>query len=173
MLTGEVGPWTTGERVALAVLALLFASPLLLMGGGMILVSVLALGPRRDIPELWICLPAGFALLGAFAIALYHALIGVPGRTVTRFCLDGYELVLVTPQLGCFTFPICEVRSVCGVHSRRACAGRKPKGWWLRLEHFGWVYLASHTPNAGLLISRLSMTAREPEAAPATGSDGG
>jgi hypothetical protein len=129
MLTAEVGPWTTGERVALAVLALLFASPLLLMGGGMILVGVLALGPRRDIPDLWICLPAGFALLGALAlaIALYHALIRVPGRTVTRFCLDGYELVLVTPQLGFLTFPSCQVRR------RRACAGRKPKGWWLRL----------------------------------------
>lgn len=161
MLTGDLRPWAAGEQLALAVLALLFASPLLLMGGGMTLVGVLALGPREDIRELWICLPAGVTLLGAIAAALYYALIRVPGLTVTRLCLDGCDLVLETPQFGCLTFPSCHVRSVCEVRRRRARAGRKPKGWWLRIEPVGWVYLDSHTPNAGLLISQLSTTERE------------
>lgn len=46
----------------------LYLLPWVLMSGGLILVGILALGPRRnDIPELWICLPAGLALATTLA----------------------------------------------------------------------------------------------------------
>jgi hypothetical protein len=71
----------------------LHAYPFLLMGGGMTLVGLLAVGPRKDIPELWICLPAGLALLAVFAGLSYWLWWRLPRLTVTRFAFDGSQVV--------------------------------------------------------------------------------
>jgi hypothetical protein len=77
VISGEYppeSPLSLGDRILrLMILARLglYLLPWALMSGGLILVGILALGPRqKDIPELWICLPAGLALLAA--------LLGVP-----------------------------------------------------------------------------------------------
>jgi hypothetical protein len=95
MLTGEYQPeppLSSGKRL-LKVLFLvrlgLFLLPWALMSGGLILVGALALGPRKkDSPELWICLPAGLALLAVFfgfPLWLWRRL----PRWVQRFEYDG------------------------------------------------------------------------------------
>lgn len=70
-----------------------FASPFLLMGGGLTLVGLLAVGPRKDNPELCICLPAGLALLGTFAGLAYWMFWRFPRLNITRFAYDGAEVV--------------------------------------------------------------------------------
>jgi hypothetical protein len=77
MLEGEYlpdPPPSPAGRVLRGILLVrigLLLLPWALMCCGLILVGAMALGPiKKDIPELWICLPAGLALLGA--------LVGVP-----------------------------------------------------------------------------------------------
>jgi hypothetical protein len=73
MLSGEYqpeSPLSLGDRILRLMILVrlgLYLLPWALMSGGLILVGILALGPRKkDIPELWICLPAGLALFAAF-----------------------------------------------------------------------------------------------------------
>ena len=95
MLSGEYqpeSPLSPGERfLRLMILARLglYLLPWALMAGGLMLVGILALGPRKkDIPELWICLPAGLALLAAF-IALPLWLRRRSPPWIQRFEYDG------------------------------------------------------------------------------------
>ena len=122
------------------------ASPLLAMGGAMTFVGLLALGPRKDIHELWICLPAGLALLGVFIGLAYWLLWPKPRLTVVRFAYDGSGLAIEAPARGCFTSLVGDLRSV--VEDR----GR---GWWLKFEGIGWVYLDAATPNAMQLMQEI------------------
>lgn len=127
------------------------AFPFLVMGGGLILVGLLALGPRRDISELWFCLPAGLALLGAFfGVAVWNVWL-LPRRTITRFAFDDFELVIETPARGCSTHPVSDIQSI-----RESRGRRRVVGWWLRIEGAGSVFLLADTPNGAQLARILA-----------------
>src|SRR5215469_1184265 len=98
MLSGEYqpeSPLSLGDRILrLMILVRVgrYLLPWALMAGGLILVGILALGPRKkDIPELWICLPAGLALLATF-IGLPWWLEGRSPPWIQRFQCDGKTL---------------------------------------------------------------------------------
>lgn len=137
------------------VLFQVFTAPWLLVGGGMIVVGILALGPRKDIAELWICLPGGLAMLGLLAAAIYYAFVWLPALTICRFSFDGQKLVLATPKYCHISTTIGDLRSLTEARNRRSGTGRKLKGWWLRLDSVGLVYLSRQTENAELLVSQL------------------
>jgi hypothetical protein len=164
VLTGERIPESVLDRVASMVVYLAFMSPFLLMGAGMVLVGGLALGPRKDIPELWICLPAGLSLLGVFLPILWWAAWRVPALTVTRFALDGAELVVETPARGALTRPVEALRAIT---EERGPRGRGLRGWWLWFEGAGWVHLTRDTPQAAALVGRLKASLDHKHAAPA------
>jgi len=139
------------ERVAEALMLALHAYPFLLMGGGMTFVGLLAVGPRKDIPELWICLPAGLALLGVFAGLSYWLCWRLPRLTVARFAFYGSEVVIESLARGCFSVPTSALRSVTDFRGRRGLLG-----WWLRFTGIGSVFLHAATPNAWQLIQELT-----------------
>ena len=121
------------------------------MGGGLVFVGLLALGPRKDVPDLWICLPAGMALLGVFfGVAIWNAWL-LPRTTVTKFAFDESELVIETPARGCSTHPISDIRSI-----RESRGRRRLLGWWLRFDGAGRVFLHADTPNAARLARKLT-----------------
>jgi hypothetical protein len=134
--------------------------------GGQVLTGLLAVGPRKDIPELWICLPAGLALLGVFAGLAYWLWWRLPRLTVTRFAFDGPEVVIETPARGCFTVPARALRSLSESRGRRGLPG-----WWLRFEGVGAVFLHAGTPNAAQLIQELQAVATRDRAEPAAATD--
>jgi hypothetical protein len=126
VITGEYEPeppLTPGEQLLrLTVLARLglYLLPWACMSGGMILVGALALGPRKgDIGGLWICLPAGLALL--------TALVGFPlwlwrrsPPWVRRFEYDGELLTVATrPGRPAETRPVGDVAAVSEHYRRR------------------------------------------------------
>ncbi|QDU23469.1 hypothetical protein [Urbifossiella limnaea] len=151
MLRGERAPTPVLDRLAEAALVVSVAFPLLLMGGGMILVGLLAVGPRRkDSPELWICLPAGLAILGVFVGIGYWQWWRLPRLTVTRFAFDGAEVVIEAPARGCVTRPVGALRSLTESRGRRGLLG-----WWVRFDGAGWVFLHGATPNAWQLVDQL------------------
>jgi energy-coupling factor transporter transmembrane protein EcfT len=156
MLMGEIQSTTPGQRTLAALLILVFISPWLLMGGGMVVAGFLALEPREDIGELWICFPAGLALLGFLAVVMYYTFVWVPSVTISRFAFNGRELKLETPRFGCVTAAVADLRSVTEVRNRRRSPGRKLRGWWLRLEGIGSLYLCRNADNAHFLVSQLT-----------------
>jgi hypothetical protein len=145
MLTGQRAPRTFRASVAETLLLAAHAYPFLLMGGAMTLVGLFALGPRKDIRELWICLPAGLALLGVFVGLAYWLSWRKPRLTITRFACDGSQAAIEAPARGCFTSLVEDLRSV--VEERG--------GWWLKFEGIGWVYLDVATPNATQLVQAI------------------
>lgn len=129
----------------------LHAYPFLLMGGGLTFVGLLALGPRKDIAELWICLPAGLTLLGVFAGLSYWVWWRLPRLTVTRFAFDGSEVMIGSLARGCVSVPTSALRSVTESRGRRELLG-----WWLRFTGIGSVFLHAATPNAWQLIQAIT-----------------
>jgi hypothetical protein len=170
VLTGERIPDSAFDRVLRAVVYSAFMAPWLLMGAGSALVGALALGPRTDIPELWVCLPAGLALLSVFGTLLWWCVWRVPALTVMRFALDGTELVVTTPARGAVACPVGAVR---GVTEERGRRGRKLCGWWVRFAGVGSVYLTVDTPQAEALVLRLSAHLGHKHAEQYAGADGG
>jgi hypothetical protein len=159
MLTGQQVPATTIGRLIHAVIYMVFFSPFLLIGGGMLLVGVLALGPRKDFAELWICLPAGLALLGFIGYFIYQEFWRVPSLTVTRFAFNGDELELAMRARRMVIRP---ADVVCEITEQRGVRGRGLLGWWLRLDGSGRVYLDRSTSNAEALIDQLRPIVHEP-----------
>ena len=171
MLTGERAKIPAIQRLAEVVTVAAFASPFLMMGGGLTFVGLLALGPRKDLPELWVCLPAGLALLGVFAGMSYRLGWRLPRLTVTRFQFDGTKLVIETPARGCVTLPAHAVLSVSEYRVRRRWRGRRLLGWWIRLADVGPVFLDVATSNAGQLVEQLKALPRHPDAEPGAPAD--
>lgn len=163
VLTGQRATTPVVERAAEALLVVAVAHPLLLMGGGMVFVGLLAIGPRKDIPELWICLPGGLALIGTFAGIAYWQWCRLPSLTVTRFAFDGSNLVIEAPARGCFTRAVGDLQAVTESRGRRGLLG-----WWLRFKGVGSVFLHVATPNAGQLVQEVTPRAGCPDAAPGT-----
>lgn len=150
MLTGQRPTTPVSQRIVEALLLALHAYPFLLMGGAMTFVGLLAIGPRKDIPELWICLPAGLALLSVFAGQAYWQWWHLPRKTVTRFVFDGSQLFIESPAQGCFAKSIQDLGSVQESRGRR-----KLLGWWLRFRDDGAVFLHAEMPNARELVQSL------------------
>jgi hypothetical protein len=150
VLTGQRAPRTFIERVVVTLMLAAHAYPLLLMGGAMTFAGLLALGPRKDIRELWICLPAGLALLGVFLGLAYWLSWRKPRLTITRFAYDGSEVAIEAPARGCFMSLVGDLRSVVEEHGRHGLLG-----WWLKFEGIGWVYLDAATPNAMQLMQEI------------------
>lgn len=157
MLIGQRATTSAATRLVEAQLLVVFAMPFLLMGGGMVYVGLLALGPRKDIPELWICLPGGIAILGAFAGIAYWQWWRLPQLTVTRFAWDGANLVVETPARGCITRSVNALRSVTESRGRRGLLG-----WWLQLDDVGPVFLHAATPNAHQLVHAITPDTTRP-----------
>jgi energy-coupling factor transporter transmembrane protein EcfT len=129
------------------VIVFVFLIPWFLMGAGSLLVGLLALGPRRaDLAELWICLPAGLALLLLVGVVLYIHFWRTPRLTISHFEFDGSTLKCVTPGNGAL------LRN--GVALGAGCWG-----WWLKFENGRWVYLSRCTQNAEQLVRQVGQKA--------------
>jgi hypothetical protein len=153
MLIGENAPSTIAERVVGPALIVAFLTPWFLMGAGMLFVGLLALGPRQgDIPDLWICLPGGVALLLVVGLILFWVFWRMPRQTISYFEFDGGTLTLVTRMYGRVTRPADELREVVEERGRR---GRGLRGWWLRFRQDGWVFLRLSTSNAKELVQQI------------------
>ena len=150
MLTGQRKPESITVRVIAALQVAAHIYPILMVGIGMTFVGLLALGPRKDIRELWICLPAGLALLGVFVGFSYWLWWRKPRLTVTRFIFSGSELVIETPGRGCFTVALGDLEPPLESQARRGLLG-----WWLKFKGYGAVFLDSATPNATSLVEEL------------------
>jgi hypothetical protein len=150
LLSGERTPNTILDRVSDAAVLLMYASPFPMMGGAMTWVGLLAIGPRKDIRELWICLPGGLALLGFFGALVYWIAWRIPRLTVTRFAYDGVQLALEVPARGRFARTADELQTVVEKRSRHRLLG-----WWLKFEGSGAVFLNAETPNAAELVQLL------------------
>jgi hypothetical protein len=136
------------------------------MGGGLTFVGLLAIGPRKDIPELWICLPAGLALLAVFAGISYWLWWRLPRLTISRFAFDGAGLVIETLAHGCSVHPLGALLSVTESRSRR-----RSLGWWLKFEGVGSVFLHALTPNGRQLVKQLRIHHQRRDAEPAAAPD--
>jgi energy-coupling factor transporter transmembrane protein EcfT len=113
MLVGDEKPATLAGRMCEYVIVFVFLIPWFLMGAGSLLVGLLALGPRRaDLAELWICLPAGLALLLLVGVVLYIHFWRTPRLTISHFEFDGSTLKCVTPGNGALSHAVSELRSV-------------------------------------------------------------
>jgi hypothetical protein len=150
VLTGQRAPRTFLASVVETLLLAAHVYPFLLMGGAMTLAGLLALGPRKDMRGLWVCLPAGLVLLGLFAGLAYYLTWRMPRLTVTRFAYDGSEIAIEAPARGCFMSSVEDLRSVAEAHGRSRLLG-----WWLKFEGIGWVYLDAATPNAAELVQEI------------------
>ncbi len=152
MIAGSRAPTPVWSRIFEAMHLAAHTYPFLLMGGAMTFVGLLAIGPRRrDIAELWICLPAGLALLSVFVGLGYWLWWRQPQLTVTRFAFDGAEILVEAPAYGCFTLPVQDLRSVSESRGRRRLLG-----WWLLFDSVGSVFLDATTPHAWELLELLN-----------------
>lgn len=152
MITGEKQQETCWERIAKALLMRAMLSPLTLMGAGLTFVGVLSLGPRKDIPELWICLPAGLVLLLVLQGILWWASIWLPRHTILRFVLEGADLTLQTRAHGSFTCSLEDMKEISATRNRRG----QIRGWWIHCPVQGWVFMDSQTPNSKTLLDKLT-----------------
>ncbi|MDX2036592.1 MAG: hypothetical protein SFX72_08065 [Isosphaeraceae bacterium] len=152
MLEGERPAESFFDRLLRATVSTAFLAPFLLMGVGMVIVGLLALGPRRDMPELLICLPAGLALLVLIVGVLWYVAIRIPSLTVERFAFDGAQLAIDLPKRGRFIGAVVPSIEIAEQRGRR---GRGLRGWWLRFDEIGWIYLSKDFPNAGELVGLL------------------
>lgn len=146
------------RRIVEAAHLAVHAYPLLLMGGGLCYVGLLAIGPRRkDIFELWIFLPAGLALVGIYVGIGYWLWWRLPRLTLTRFEFDGSELLIEVPSRDPFSVPIRDLSSLTESRGRRRLLG-----WWLRFDGMSSVFLDVATDNAVSLIDELrTLTGRD------------
>jgi hypothetical protein len=119
-------------------------SPLTLVGAGLTWVGVLSLGPRKDIPEFWICLPAGLIRLLVIQGIVLGATIWLPRRTVVRFALGVEDLGLETKAHGTFVCPIRDFEKI----TETRCRKGRISGWQIRCPLQGWVFMDSQTPNS-------------------------
>jgi len=153
MLIGEKGPENIAARVAGHTMLIALLSPWFLMGAGSFLVGLMAVGPRRhDIPELWVCVPTGAALLLVVGLITHWFFWRLPRMTVSSFEYDGSTLVTTSPAQGTVARAIGDLRSVAEDRGRR---GSRILGWWLGFEDGGRVYLSQHTSNAVELVRRI------------------
>ncbi len=158
MIIGEQQPESLAGRLAGSILVVAFVTPWLLIGGGLALVGLLAIGPRKgDISELWLGLPAGGALFSLFVWVLYMHFWRLPRLTISRFEFDGATLAFVTRMYGAVTRPVGELRSVVEDFRRRSGL----KGWWLKFQNSGWVYLSRNTSNGEELIRQIGPQAND------------
>lgn len=155
MLTGERPTETRWQILARVLLIRAAFSPLTLMGAGLTWVGVLSLGPRKDIPELWICLPAGLILLLVIQGIVWWATVSLPRRTVLRFVQDGKDLAFETKAHGSF---ICSIRYIGEVTEARSRNGRV-SGWWIHIKSRGVVFLDAKTTHCRVLLNQLSSSA--------------
>jgi hypothetical protein len=152
MLEGERPAESFFDRLLRATVSTAFLAPFLLMGVGMVIVGLLALRPRRDMPELLICLLAGVALLVLVVGVIWYAAIRIPSITVERFAFDGSQLAVDLPKRGRFVGTVGPSIEIAEQRGRR---GRGLRGWWLRFDKIGWIYFSKDLPNAGELVGRL------------------
>lgn len=154
MIAGELPPGSRVSSVGGASIVVAFLTPWLIMGGGLTLVGVLAIGPRRtDAAELWICLPAGVALLAGVGFMAYWHFWRVPRQTIAKFEFDGAVLSYHNHRDGAVTLRVAELRSFIEQRGRRSY---RLRGWWLKIDGRGWVYLDRYTSNAEELVRQLA-----------------
>ena len=152
MLTGERPTETRWQILARVLLIRAVFSPLTLMGAGLTWVGVLSLGPRKDIPELWICLPAGLILLLVIQGIVWWATIWLPRRTIVRFALDGRDLAFETKGHGAFHCPVGEIEKVMQARNRKG----KVTGWWIYPKGRATIFLDAETIHCRLLLDQLT-----------------
>ncbi len=152
MLTGEKPTENRWQALARVLLIRAVFSPMTLMGVGLTWVGTLSLGPRKDIPELWICLPAGLILLLVIQGIVWWATISLPRKTIVRFALDGEDLAFETKAHGAFNCLVGDIERVMPARNRKG----KVTGWWICPKGRPAVFLDAKTSHCRLLLDQLN-----------------
>jgi hypothetical protein len=162
VLSGELqpSPPSLGVRILqffIIVRVVLLLIPWFAIGGGLILVGLMALGPRRkDFPELWICLPAGLALLAVF--------IGVPlwlwrklPIWVQHFEYDGHVLsYTVAAGRPVESRSVADIVEMSGFYQR----GRGLVGYRIKFREEKAIIVSRQVANADQLYAALQQAVR-------------
>ena len=150
MIQGSQPLPSTASRVFETVIVSLFFAPWFVMGGGLILVGVRATARPAGFGDLWICLPPGLLMCGAFGYIAFRYFYTMPRLTVMQFRYDAGSLEFWTKLTDWQIRQASEIKSVHEWRGRRRLAG-----WSLVFRDRKRVYLPATALNARTLIEQL------------------
>jgi hypothetical protein len=140
------------------VLFAIFMSPLLFIGGVIVSYAVSLLQQNaKSWPIALLIVPFGITLIGTWIYQVWRIGFVIPSITISNVILKDRRLEIRTPRHGTIQL---ETRNVVACRVSTGKQGRL-LGWWLRFEHYGWLYLPNQDENARRLIERIESNLEE------------